>query len=124
MKKTTSYSCQDFLERADEFARILFYRYHAEPGMRIGLLMHNDMEFLISVCALYLLGAKIILCPAESGREEVLSLAKREKLQGLIFHKDFVQWFPVETEEYFLICTGRNGIAGLRGGSLLPGLPL
>ena len=124
MKKTTSYSCQDFLERADEFARILFYRYQVEPGMRIGLLMHNDMEFLISACALSRLRAAIVLCPAECGREEAVSLFRREKLQGLIFHKDFIQWFPIETEECFLVCMGWSGIARLTGGSLLPELPV
>lgn len=124
MEKATLYSYQEFLKKADEFARILFYRYHAEPGMRIGLLMHNDMEFLVSACALSRLRAAIILCPAERGREEVISLAKREKLQGLIFDKDFVQWFPIETEECFLVCTGRSGIARLSGGNLLPELPM
>lgn len=117
------YSYQEFREKADEFARILFYHYQVEPGMRIGLLMHNDMEFLISACALSRLRAAIILCPAECGREETVSLIRRERLQGLIFHKDFVQWFPIETEECFLVCTGRSGIARLTGGSLLPGLP-
>lgn len=120
----TVYSYQEFFEKADEFARILFYRYQVEPGMRIGLLMHNDMEFLISACALSRLRAAIVLCPAECGREEAVSLIRREKLQGLIFHKDFIQWFPIETEECFLVCTGRSGIARLTGGSLLPELPV
>lgn len=65
----TVYSYQEFFEKADEFARILFYRYQVEPGMRVGLLMHNDMEFLISACALSRLRAAIVLCPAECGRE-------------------------------------------------------
>lgn len=120
----TVYSCQEFFEEADEFARILFYRYQVAPGMRIGLLTHHDMDFLISAYALSRLRAAIFLCSAECGREEVVSLIEREKLQGLVFHKDFVQWFPVETEECFLVCTGRSGIARLTGGRLLPELPV
>lgn len=117
------YSYHEFQQKADEFARVLFYRYHVGPGMRIGVLLYSDMDFLTSVYALGRLKADIILCSTECRREDAISLIKRESLDGLIFHKDFVQWFPVETEECFLICLGRSGICRLTGGHLFPKLP-
>lgn len=121
--RETGYSDYEFMQKADEFARVLFYRYHVEPGMRVGVLLYSDIEFLTSVYALNRLAADIVLCSTKCRREDAISLIKRENLDGLIFHKDFVQWFPVETEECFLICLGRSGICRLTGGRLLPKLP-
>ncbi|MGN1142052.1 MAG: class I adenylate-forming enzyme family protein [Oliverpabstia sp.] len=118
-----SYTYSQFLDMVENFARVLFHTYHVTPGMHIGILLYNSIEFCVSVYAINRLGAVAVPFSTKYRQPEIDSLIEKADLNGLIFDKDYVQWFPIEEGECFLLCLRQNVLDIFLSGSILPGIP-
>ena len=99
----TAYSYEQFFDRVEEFAEVLNHLYHVVPGMHIGVLLYNSIEFCVSIYAINKLRAVAVLFSTKYRRPETSSLIARADLGGMIFHRDFEEWFQVNKSQMFLI---------------------
>ena len=99
-----SYTYSQLLDMTDCFSEELFRNYGVRPGMQIGVLLYDSIAFCVSIYALNRLRAVAVPLPVSCQRQELFALIGRTDLDGLIFHRDFLQWFPIETGKCFLLC--------------------
>ncbi len=106
-----AYTYQQFLHMTEDFARVLFYRYSVRPGSRIGLLLYNSIEFCIAFYAISRLNAAAVPLSTKYRKLEILSLAEKADLFGLIYEKDFESWFADSDvpARKFSICISSRG---------------
>jgi len=99
----TAYSYEQFFDMVEEFAEVLNHLYHVVPGMHIGVLLYNSIEFCVSIYAINKLRAVAVLFSTKYRRPETSCLIARADLGGMIFHRDFEEWFQNNKSQMFLI---------------------
>ena len=103
----TSYSYQEFFTLVNNFSSFLASRYKVSHGDRIGLLLYNGIEFCTAFYALNRIGAIAVPFPTKYRQSEILTLAEKADLKGMIYDADFDSWFhgPGMSKEIFLLST-------------------
>lgn len=116
----SSYTYTDFLNLVEDFARVLFHTYQIRPGSRIGLLLHNRIEFCVCFYAINKLNAVIVPLSTKYKKNEIFSLIEKADLDGMIHEEDFSEWFqkdcPISFR--FTVCLASD----VRGCALPSGL--
>lgn len=84
---------QEFLGKVDRFAQYLYEEKGVGPQKRVGLMLYNSTEFCVAFLALIKLGAVTVTLPSKYQKPEVLSLAEKAELDGVICEKLFYDWF-------------------------------
>ncbi|MGN0268014.1 MAG: class I adenylate-forming enzyme family protein [Lachnospiraceae bacterium] len=110
----TACTYRQLWHKVNDFAELLFHVYHVRQGMHVGILLYNSLEFCVSIYALNKLGAAAVPLPTKYRRPEIWSLIEKADLKGVIFHKDFEEWFPDEDKEMFHICLDVNALSALQ----------
>lgn len=107
----TPYTYGQFLDMTEDFSRVLFHRYGVRPGSRIGLLLYNSIEFCVAFYAINRLNAAAVPLSTKYRKQEILSLAEKADLFGLIYEKDFESWFADSDvpARKFSICISSRG---------------
>lgn len=88
-----TYTYQQFFELVEEFSRVLYTQYYVRAGSRIGLLMYNSIEFCTAFYAINKLRAIIVPLSTKYRKAEIFSLMEKVELSGIIYDKDFSEWF-------------------------------
>lgn len=86
------------LRLTDLLAAHLRERLGVARGAHVGLLMHADLEFVVSLYAISKLGAVCVPIPTKYREPEVISLMEAADLDALIAGEEFEKWadrFPV-----------------------------
>lgn len=99
-----------FLKMVDGFAGFLQRRQHVKRGEHIGVLLYNSIEYCVCMYALNRLSAVMVPLSTKYKEQETKSLIEKADLSGIIFHKDFAEWFSVDTDDIFRICLDLNRI--------------
>lgn len=96
-----TYTYVEYMEKVDCFAQYLFEELGVRRHKKVGLMLYNGIEFCVAFLALIKLGAVTVPLPSKYKKPEVLSLAEKAELDGIICEKDFSKWFWEYAE-----CTG------------------
>lgn len=90
---------REFLGKVDCFAQYLFEELGVYRHKRVGLMLYNGVEFCVAFLALIKLGAITVPLPSKYKKPEVLSLAEKAEIDGIICEKEFSPWFMEFTEQ-------------------------
>lgn len=118
----TACTYHQFLKLVDDFSKVLYHIYHVAKGAHVGVLLYNSIEFCASIYALNKLCAVAVPLSTKYRKPEILSLVGKADLNGIIYHKDFFEWFS-EDDEMFHIKMGTDGLKTLPSGALFPEVP-
>lgn len=86
------YTYSGFLGITDKLAAYLKYTRNVKKGDRIGLLLHNGIEFASAYFALSKLGAVVVPLPTKYREPEIRSLIKKADLSGILVSADYAGW--------------------------------
>ncbi|MDY5986419.1 MAG: class I adenylate-forming enzyme family protein [Lachnoclostridium sp.] len=100
----TFFTYERFLKLVDGFSTFLHREYRIGHGSHVGVLLYNSLEYCASIYALNRLGAVMVPLSTKYKEQETKSFIKRADLSGIIFHKDFEEWFLKEDTEMFQLC--------------------
>lgn len=91
-----SYTYTAFLELVEDFSKVLFHSYRVRAGTRVGLLLHNSIEFCVSFYAVNRLNAVTVPLSTKYKKNAIFSLIEKSALDGIICEKDYSEWFETD----------------------------
>lgn len=115
--RATSFSA--LLDLVDALAGHLVAR-GVTRGSHVGLLMHADLEFAVSLFAIAKLGAVCVPIPTKYREPEVLSLVRAADLAALVAGEEFAAWSS-SFDDLVMHVVWSRGVAGGYGFSGLTG---
>ncbi|RGX56107.1 long-chain fatty acid--CoA ligase [Anaerotruncus sp. AF02-27] len=114
------YSYAMLLRLTNQFAGLLHHNFGVRKGDHIGLMLYNSVEFCISFLALCKIGAVTVPLPSKYKQPEVLSLAEKADVCGVICDADFYNWFLPCLEQGVWLIKSTEGARGYGFASLFP----
>lgn len=87
-----SFTFREFLTITDNLAIYLKYIKCVRKGNRIGLLLHNGIEFASAYYALSKLGAVVVPLPTKYRMPEIRALIEKADLTGILVSTDYSKW--------------------------------
>ena len=100
------YSFNQILELVDNFASILKFRFGIKKQSHISLMLHNGIEFYVSLLALSKISAVTVALPTKYSKEEILSLIKKSDTNTIICEEKYANYF--ENENNLKIIESKN----------------
>lgn len=91
----------ELLSRVDELAAFLHSAFGIGKGDHVGLLMHADLEFVVTFFAISKVGAVCVTIPSKYRTPEIVSLMHAADLSALVAGEEFERWsgsFPVDSD--------------------------
>lgn len=110
----TQYTYGQLWNMVNGFADYLQQTYHVKPGMRVGVLLYNSVEFCASIYAINKLRAIAVPFSTKYKQPETAALVERADLSVMIFHEDFSSWFRETETRMLLVEMGQHGLDGFQ----------